>query len=472
MSRPRLVCLTAVVFGVAAFSACAPAGFVESTANVLDEMSAFRLARKQNTRSAWEDFIRQYPESSKAEQAKQWVQMMPENGQDSSAAAARMEMMRAERERRRGQLAAKAAATLEQQRLADEEQKSRLELERSQEEARLATEQAEKQKAAEGAQAPAVSTATLALLEELKHREEDLSRREAELKAREAKLAAAAASAPVLALTDDVDTPPKQGAPSSDENFAVVIGVEKYRDIEVPAEFAERDARTVALYLRDYLGFPEQNIKILTGDRATRSDFAKILELWLPLQVTPESRVFFYYSGHGAPDPKSQEAYLLPYDGDPKALEMTAYPLKRLYEKLAALSAKEVTVSLDSCFSGAGGRSVIAQGARPLMTHLDTGKLERKSKLTVFAAASGEEITGSYEPQKHGLFTYYFLRGLRGDADANGDGFVSLAEEYSYLKKNVSREANRSSREQTPQVMPGIGELSDQGARKLVKVPK
>src|SRR5687767_15409635 len=64
---------------------------------------------------------------------------------------------------------------------------------------------------------------------------------------------------------------------------------------------SERDARTMLLYLKDYLGFPEQNIKFLSGDRATKSDIAKIVELWLPLQVTPESRVFVFYSGHGAP---------------------------------------------------------------------------------------------------------------------------------------------------------------------------
>ena len=458
----RILHLAALAAGAAILFGCAPAGFVESTANVLDEMSAFRLARKQNTRSGWEAFVRQYPDSSKAQAAQQWIAMMPEGGQDS---AARSEMLQAEAERRTREAAVKQAAEEAQRRLEEEEQNHRDELTRSEEQARLAKEQAEKQ----AAQAPEVSTTTLALLNELKRREAELERREADLKAREDKFAAA----PVVpaVVSDDIDTPPK-GTPANEENFAIVIGVEKYRDIEIPAQFAERDARTVALYLRDTLGYPEQNIKLLTGDRATRSDFAKMIELWLPLQVTPESHVFFYYSGHGAPDPKSQEAYLVPYDGDPKALEMTAYPLQRLYDKLAALPSKDVTVALDSCFSGGGGRSVIAQGARPLMTRLDTGKVKRTDKLTVFAAAAGEEITGSYEPQKHGLFTYYFLRGLRGDADADHDGFITTAEEYAYVKKNVSREANRSSREQTPKLLPDIGEQADAGARKLIKVPR
>ena len=76
---------------------CAPAGFVETTANVIDEMTAFRYARKLNTREAWEDFIRRYPESRKAKQAQQWVRMMPD--QTSSSTYLQEEIRKAEQER-------------------------------------------------------------------------------------------------------------------------------------------------------------------------------------------------------------------------------------------------------------------------------------------------------------------------------------------------------------------------------------
>lgn len=447
---------------------CAPAGFVESTANVIDEMTAFRDARKANTRQAWEAFIRNYPDSGKTPQAKQWVQMMPEARADEALVKRELEKAEAERaerlrlqedlKRHEDERLAQAARRQKEEKLKQEEEAKRLEAEKSAQAQSLAQVQA--------------STAALAMLADLQRRMDELERREKALKAREVELAKAAAVAAAPDVSDDIDLAPKGGLPQSDENFAVVIGVEKYRDIAAGADYAEKDARTVMLYLRDYLGFPERNIKLLIGERASRSDFAKILELWLPLQVTPESKVFVYYSGHGAPDPNSQQAYILPYDGDPKALELTAYPLKRLYEKLNALVVKDVTVVLDSCFSGAGGRSVIAQGARPLMSRLETGKLDPAKKLTVFSAAAGDEITGGYEAQKHGLFTYYFLRGLRGDADADGDGWVSVDEEYGYVKKNVSRQANRDSREQTPQVQPDLSLRKDRGALRLSKTAK
>ena len=442
---------------IASLSACAPAGFVESTANVIDEMTAFRIARKQNTREAWEDFIRRYPNSSKAEKAKQWVAMMPERATGSNTV--QYEIRKAEQEREE-RLRTERTKEVEAERLAEETKRK--------DDARIQEEEAKKQELEKQAQA---STGNSQLLEELKKREEDLARREEALKKREQEILQAQGAAK-QEITDSIDAPPGAGVPPSDENFAIVIGIEKYRDISANADFAEKDARTALLYFKNLLGVPEQNMIFLSGDRATRSDIAKWVESWLPLQVTPESKVYIYYSGHGAPDTKSQEAYILPYDGDPKALEITAYPLKRLYDKLKELPAKEIVVALDSCFSGAGGRSVIAQGARPLMTKLELGQISPKSNLTVFAAASGEEITGSYQAQQHGLFTYFFLKGMRGDADTDKNGWVSMQEEYDYIKRNVSALAKRDFREQTPQIIPDIQSLGLKAGQNLSKSEK
>ena len=99
-------------------------------------------------------------------------------------------------------------------------------------------------------------------------------------------------------------------------------------------------------------------------------DLTKYFEKWLPNNVENGGSVFVYYSGHGAPNPKTGDAYLVPYDGDPSFIDETGYSLKRLYATLGKLQAKEVIVALDSCFSGAGGRNVLAKGAKPLVMNL------------------------------------------------------------------------------------------------------
>jgi hypothetical protein len=251
----------------------------------------------------------------------------------------------------------------------------------------------------------------------------------------------AAASPAAVVYKSDVDAPAYKVSENPDA-YALVIGVEKYNTLP-DARFAERDAKAMNAHLLA-MGYPQRNIVLLTGPQATKTGLVKNLEAWLPNNVTEKSTVMFYFSGHGAPDAKTSQAYLVPMDGDPQYLEETAYPMKRLYAKLAALKAKKVLVALDSCFSGAGGRSVLATGTRPLVAKLELAPVEEK--VVSLSASSSEEITGALEEQGHGLFTYHLLKALTETA-----GRGTVAEVYAALKPRVQDEARRQNRAQTPQ---------------------
>jgi hypothetical protein len=209
------------------------------------------------------------------------------------------------------------------------------------------------------------------------------------------------------AIVSDVDTPRYHDAARPDD-VALVVGVEKYNDLP-DAQYAERDAIAVRDHLLA-LGFAPRNVILLTGARASKAGITTGVERKLPAMVKPTSTVFFYYSGHGAPDTANGRAYLLPADGDPQYLEDSAYPLPRLYAKLGALKAKRVLVALDSCFSGAGGRSVLPKGTRPLVTKIDEGLIP--GKVASLTASRSSEISGTLDEQGHGVFTYFFLKGL------------------------------------------------------------
>jgi hypothetical protein len=257
-------------------------------------------------------------------------------------------------------------------------------------------------------------------------------------------------SASPPSLTSDVDILPIAKTSSRKNAHAIVIGLERYRSELPQASHAEQDARVVARYLSGSMGYEEANIVLLINDRATKSDMEKYFETWLPNRVESDDTVFVYFSGHGAPNTKTGEAYLVPYDGDPLFLNNTGYPLSRLYQSLDNLPAKEVVVVLDSCFSGAGGRSVIAKGMRPIITELKSPLLG-KGKTIVLAASSGQQVSSTYEQKAHGLMTYFFLKGLQGDADTNKDGKIDIAELFEYLRPQVERVARRDfNNEQTP----------------------
>lgn len=266
-------------------------------------------------------------------------------------------------------------------------------------------------------------------------------------------LAPSTTQMPSPKLTSDVDRLPAATGRLNKHAYAVVIGIEQYRERLPKADFADRDATLMGEYLTKVLGYPEENVVVRVNEKAAKADLEKYFEEWLPNNVDPGGSVFIYYSGHGAPNAKTGDAYLVPYDGDPNFVGTTAYPLKRLYASLGKLPAKDITVVLDSCFSGAGGRSVLAKGARPMVLSVENAILA-SGKTVVITASSGSQTSSTYEEKSHGLFTYYFLKGLQGEGDLNHDGAIDMAELYEYVKPNVQRVARKQyNTEQTPQLL-------------------
>ena len=238
------------------------------------------------------------------------------------------------------------------------------------------------------------------------------------------------------------DIPDFKSSPRQND-LAVVIGIENYRNLP-KSDFSKSDAGIMKDYLKA-MGFQERNIEFVTNERATKTDIEKSIEAWLPNRVKKDSKVFVYYSGHGSPEPKTGDAYIVPYDGDPNYLEVTGYSLKRLYDNLGKLQVAEVVVVLDACFSGAGGRSVLAKGARPLVMMAEG--LVLSQNMAVLSATQGTQISTSSPEKGHGIFTYYVLKAIK-------DGKKNIAEIYEYIKPLVEDEAKQLNVQQSPSISP------------------
>ena len=83
--------------------------------------------------------------------------------------------------------------------------------------------------------------------------------------------------------------------------------------------------------------------------------------------------------------------------------------------------------------------------AKPIF--IDIEKQDIPAKFTVFSASAGRETAKVLEEAQHGLFSYYMMKGLEGEADANSDNQITNGELITFIKKNVSRQAS-----QTPQL--------------------
>jgi hypothetical protein len=269
----------------------------------------------------------------------------------------------------------------------------------------------------------------------------------------------------ILSEIDVDDIPPSIKGFKNKDNYAVAIGISTYREQSIPkVKYAGRDAETMAKYLEHLAGIPKENIKIITDSDVTKSDLEDMFENWLPRRVTSDSMVYIFYAGHGTPDPTGQDAYIVPYEGNPDS-PGKLYPLTKMYGELNKLSAKQVIVMLDSCFSGAKGRGILREGTRPLFMSVENQVLTG-NKVVVIAGTKGNQMSSDYDKVKHGLFTYYVLRGIRGEADKNGDGIVDVEELYEYVKQNVTRKASLEfNRDQIPCILP------DKAAESVLSLP-
>ncbi|MEZ4774193.1 MAG: caspase family protein [Bacteroidia bacterium] len=261
-----------------------------------------------------------------------------------------------------------------------------------------------------------------------------------------------------IRLTSDVDRNLPRTFEKNPNAIAVVIGNRDYNNPDVPpVDFALQDAASMKNYLVQSFGFDENNIIFLPN--ATQADFngifgtvqdhkARLYNLVKPGQ----SDVFVFYSGHGAPDLQTEEAYFVPVDCDPSLVRFNGYGIKTFYDNLSKIQYRTLTVVIDACFSGSSDRGTLIPQAS--LVRIKSGNNVLKDpKAMVFTSASGAEIASWYAEQSHSLFTYYFLKGLQGEANANRDREITLEEMRTYINEQVPYMARRlKNRVQTPEV--------------------
>ncbi|MBU0509930.1 caspase family protein [bacterium] len=255
-------------------------------------------------------------------------------------------------------------------------------------------------------------------------------------------------------LVSDVDKHIPSGEPNSNA-IVIILGIENYRNVAA-VTYAQRDAATFREYAVKTLGVldDKNHLYYRVNNDVTRADLEKLFtgEGWVAKRVTPTTDVYIYYAGHGAPDIEEKVPYLIPYDGDPNYARQTGFNLSRLYDELNHLPARSVTVFLDACFSGVTRENeLLLANARPVGLAVSSPAITSE-KLLIFSATSGSQISSGDPDQKHGVFTYFLLKALRGEADTDGNRQLTADEVNQYLITHVERRAGLLDREQTPQM--------------------
>ena len=238
---------------------------------------------------------------------------------------------------------------------------------------------------------------------------------------------------------------------STERRFALVVGDKSGGAGTRPLRYAERDAKRMFGILTRLGGVREEDARLLTGGSAAevRGALAELIVLLREAKAQGDQTVLIvYYSGHAK-------------DGDLR-LGDSRLPLAELRDDLRDAPADVRIGLLDSCQSGAIMRSKGVRAAPAFEVQQAQAASTRPHGLVLIASSSADEESQESDELSASFFTHYLASGLLGDADASGDGKVTLAEAYAYAyARTVGETADTRAGAQHPVYLYDLGGAGD-----------
>ena len=254
-----------------------------------------------------------------------------------------------------------------------------------------------------------------------------------------------------VSLTSEIDKNIPENTFKNSKRYALIIGNENYSkyqtslNSESNVDYAGNDATTFAKYAEKTLGVPKENITLLIDviGSKMKSEIEKICKI--AEYSNGEAEIIFFYAGHGFPDEKTKEGYIIPVDITGVNVK-EGILLTKLYQQLTKNPVNRVTVFLDACFSG-GGRNAGLLVARGVKIKPKEGLIE--GNLVVFSASSGDQTSLPYKDKAHGMFTYFLLKKIQ-----ETKGNINYKDLADFIKKEVQLNSVKiNSKDQNPDVL-------------------
>ena len=215
--------------------------------------------------------------------------------------------------------------------------------------------------------------------------------------------------------------------------WAVVVGVASYTAMPT-LRYSDDDAYQMYAFLKSPEGgaLSDNQITLLVDENATKSQIVTSLEQ--KFQAASENDlVIFYYAGHGL------EGSFIPYDYN--GTENTKLMHKDVQEIFATSKAKNKLFIADACHSGSSSENLRGNVKETMDKYYDA--LAKTSGGTALMMSSkAEETSLENKTIRQGVFSYYLIRGLKGEADFNADNIVSVRELFDYVQTQTRQYTN------------------------------
>lgn len=229
--------------------------------------------------------------------------------------------------------------------------------------------------------------------------------------------------------------------------YAIVAGINEYRNKNISLRYAVPDAKAFAETLKAVARpplFENVHIKLLaTSDETTKESIQRAFA-GIRKKIRPNDIFVFYDASHGVIDivDEAEQYYLLTSNVlllSSRHIGRDAMSQKELIQLIGTIPAQKKLIILDTCHAGKAGKEIaiaLLQQTRGLTESTAIKLLQRAVGSAVFSAASDtQQAIEGY--RGHGLFTYAVIEGLKGGADLNKDGYVKISELQDYVEEKV-----------------------------------
>ena len=242
-----------------------------------------------------------------------------------------------------------------------------------------------------------------------------------------------------------------EGKTTKPNLYVLTLAINKYRDKSLWLNYCVSDANAIAESFKSQESGLYENVYVssLQDGEVTKEGISEEFKRLSSL-VSSDDVFIFYISGHGTTYDDG-DYYYLPVNiryTSREEIPIQGVSKNDLIENLSLIKAGKTLLMLDTCNSGAFFAN---SGQRGLSEKTAIDRLTRATGHATLAASSdSQSALEGYEG--HGVFTYVLLEGLKGEADSNDDGFVTLLELASYVENEVpERSYEKWGYEQVPQ---------------------
>ena len=225
-------------------------------------------------------------------------------------------------------------------------------------------------------------------------------------------------------------------SPFYEGSFALIIGINNYQKAPLLG-YAVSDATAVAEVLKTNFDFPEENIKLLLDEKATKNNIMKTFMSYINNNVSPNDRILVFFAGHGmtVKGRRGDVGFLVPFDGDQDNLS-TLIRWDDLTRNAELIVAKHILFIMDACYGGLAITRSLPLGSMRFLKDM----LQRYSRQVLTAGKADEVVSDAGGPiPNHSVFTGHFLKGLQGEA-ATDDGIITANGIMAYVYDKVAKD--------------------------------